>query len=335
MKTLFLFYMKKIEIIFFHIKKAEPNRLFNHPFEITMSEYEHFAPIATVTAVTAETAEPVPVKVNLVDCYLQRSQLVMQSSGIEVFLVPQWATVSDIIVQCLNVHPERPFTPQDTPLTFAYFKTKFEKMLLDNSEHVYTIADSKFINAGLITTFMWHIYRIGLMFSEMGPLLVQRNDNGMFLVHPPERSTDDIDVILANAPAGAFTIRPSQGNAGKIGISYKHSDDNDVHHVLSTHHYMEYNNAEIQGSIWTIKEEGTDTLEPYPTLTELIISCSVLKQFQCSTFDENAESNFEYDKERLLTLPQFADVAADVARAREFAAEREAALAAEAVASNP
>jgi hypothetical protein len=132
-------------------------------------------------------------------------------------------------------------------------------------------------------------------------------------MYPPECSTDDVNAILETAPSGAFVLRPSQSKAGKMGVSYKHSDDNNVHHVLITHHYQMYEGKNITGSIWTVKEEGEETLEPYPTLTELILLCHSFETFQCSTFVVDAPNNFQYDKQRLLALPEFADVAANVA----------------------
>jgi hypothetical protein len=148
-------------------------------------------------------------------------------------------------------------------------------------------------------------------------------------MYPPECSTNDVNAILETAPDGAFVLRPSQSKAGKMGISYKDSDDK-VHHVLITHHYQMYEGKNITGSIWTVKEEDEETLKPYPTLTELILLCRSFETFQCSTFVVDAANNFQYDKQRLLALPEFADVAANVAVAMANALATEAALAAKA-----
>jgi hypothetical protein len=322
-----------------------------------MANYERFTPKtatanATVTATTADTvlaaaAVPdittlpavtevaAPVAANptdkLIDWYLWGKPLVMNINNMlyDVVPLPKWSTLEAIIERSLNVHPERPFTPAATPNTFAYFQNKFETMLSLHAEYVYEVADTKFIDTRLFVPYIWHIHCMGIMFREMGPLFVQKNDNNAFLMYPPECSTDDVNTILETAPDGAFVLRPSQSKAGKMGISYKDSDDNNVHHVLITHHYQMYEGKNITGSIWTVKEEGEETLKPYPTLTELILLCHSFETFQCSTFVVDAPNNFQYDKQRLLALPKFADVAANVAvaMANALAAKAEAAKA--------
>jgi hypothetical protein len=306
-----------------------------------MANYERFTPkTATAAATDAATAVTAVVAATnqtdkLIKWYLWGKSLVINIENVvyDVVPLPEWSTLESIIEYSLNVHPERPFTPAATPTTFAYFQKKFEAMLSLTANYVYEVADKKFINTCVFVPYIWHIYCMGNMFREMGPLFVQKNDNDAFLMYPPECSTDDVNTILATAPDGAFVLRPSQRKAGKMGISYKHSDDNDVHHVLITHHYRMYEGKNITGSIWTVKEEGKETLEPYPTLTELILLCHSFETFQCSIFDVEAADNFQYDKQRLLALPEFADVAADVAVAMANALAIEAAEA-EAQAAN-
>jgi hypothetical protein len=317
-----------------------------------MANYERFTPkTATANATTANTATAAAANMvtdvataaaagtaaattanptdKLIDWYLWGKPLVMNIKNMlyDVVPLPKWSTLEAIIERSLNVHPERPFTPAATPNTFAYFQNKFETMLSLHAEYVYEVADTKFIDTRLFVPYIWHIHCMGIMFREMGPLFVQKNDNDAFLMYPPECSTDDVNAILKTAPDGAFVLRPSQSKAGKMGVSYKHSDDNDVHHVLITHHYQMYEGKNITGSIWTVKEEGKETLEPYPTLTELILLCRSFETFQCSIFDVEAADNFQYDKQQLLALPEFADVAADVAIAMANALATEAAKA--------
>jgi SH2 domain len=116
-----------------------------------------------------------------------------------------------------------------------------------------------------------YVAQLPNMYKFMGNLAYETDDNGNFLIQPPEFTANNAEFMLLGSSPKTFIIRFSHSLANTFALSYV-TDENTIEHVLI---------PIVEGGVSISEKEGENSVEKiYPCLKELIEKCRVCQRFR-------------------------------------------------------